>query len=82
MDSRLTLGVNDTFLESLYTAYRLSEKIHLLIDDNGITRAEGIVKKISVDIPTPFIELENNIKINLESIVALNGVFRPEYGEC
>ena len=82
MDCRLTLGVNETFLELLNASYQSGEKVYLLIDDNGIARKEGIVKKINIDIPMPFIELEDDLKISIDKIVALNGVFRPEYGEC
>ena len=33
-------------------------------------------------VPGPYIELENNLKINLRTIIGVNGIFLPEYGEC
>jgi short-subunit dehydrogenase involved in D-alanine esterification of teichoic acids len=82
MDCRVTLKKNESFLETLYNSLSSGSKVNLLFDDGGISRAEGFVKTIHTDIPDPYIELENEIKINLKTIIAVNGIFLPEYGEC
>jgi hypothetical protein len=69
-------------LETLYNSLSSGSKVNLLFDDGGISRAEGFVKTIHTDIPDPYIELENEIKINVKTIIAVNGIFLPEYGEC
>lgn len=82
MDARETLPVNDTFMEHLKEAYQSGIKVYLLIDDEGLVRAEGIIKAISTDNINPFIELDNGLSIEVKKIVAVNGLFLPEYGEC
>ena len=82
MDCRLTLNAGETFLELLNASYDSGQKVSLLIDDGGMTRMEGIIKTISTAVSTPVVELAGGEEISLDKIVAVNGVFRPEYGEC
>ena len=82
MDCRLTLGREDSFMKMLEDLFRSGEMVYLLYDKNGMTRAEGFIKTIHADSPTPFVEMENGLIIILKDIVALNGIFLPEYGEC
>ena len=82
MDCRLTLSKGDSFLKMLEDSYQSGEKVYLLFDNNGMTRAEGLIKAIHTDNSTPFVEMENDLRIALKDILALNGIFLPEYGEC
>ena len=82
MDCRITLNAGETFLELLTTSYKSGEKVSLLIDDGGMTRMEGIINTINDGTSTPIIELAGGEVITLDKIIAVNGVFRPEYGEC
>lgn len=82
MDCRVTLNVGETFLESLNASHKLGEKVSLLIDDGGMTRMEGVIKTINAAASSPIIELAGGEVISMDKIVAVNGVFRPEYGEC
>jgi hypothetical protein len=82
MDCRLTLGKGESFLEMLQSSYLSGQKSYLLYDENGMTRAEGFIKAIHVDAANPAIEMEDGLKIALKDIIACNGIFLPEYGEC
>jgi short-subunit dehydrogenase involved in D-alanine esterification of teichoic acids len=82
MDCRVTLRKNENFLETLYNSLSSGGKVNLLLDEGGINRAEGFIKSIHIDVPDPYTELENEIKINLKTIIAVNGIFLQEYGEC
>ena len=82
MDCRVTLSNNDSFLSMLQHAYKSGEKVNVLFDENGMTRAEGLIKMIQTDHSNPFIEIENGLKIQVKDIIAVNGIFLPEYGEC
>ena len=82
MDWRLTLKKNESFLEILYDSFSSWGKVNLLLDEGGISRAEGFIKSIHTDVPDPYIEFENETRINLKTIIAVNGIFLPEYGEC
>lgn len=82
MDNRVTLNVDETFLEILNSCFEQKQKAFLLLDENGIVRTDGFIAAIHND-PAGFsIELDNGRKIELGNIVAVNGIFRPEYGEC
>ena len=82
MDSRQTLNTNETFAALLRKILEADEKAHLLVDDNGITRMEGFIKTVSTNTNAPFMILENGTTIPLHTIIAVNGVFRPDYSEC
>jgi hypothetical protein len=82
MDWRLTLKKNESFLEILYNSFSSGGKVNLLLDEGGISRAEGFIKSIHTDVPDPYIEFENEARINLKTIIAVNGIFLPEYDEC
>ena len=82
MDTRDTLKKNEAFLQVLESAHKAGSKVNLLLDDSGISRAEGIIVNVITDTQVPFIELKSGLKIALKSIVAVNGVFLPEYSEC
>ena len=81
MDCRLTLNKSDSFLKMLQNSYLSGEKVYLLFDENGMTRAEGRIKAIENDTILT-IEMEDGLKIALRNIVAVNGIFLPDYGEC
>ena len=82
MDCRLILGKNDSFFKMLHSSYESGDKVYLLYDENGMTRAEGFIKSIHNDGTDTMIELENELKIPVKDIMALNGIFLPEFAEC
>jgi hypothetical protein len=82
MDSRLTLNIDETFLKILESSFEQKEKVNLLLDEGGITRAEGFILSIHKEPSRMSIELDGERTIDLKTIVAVNGIFRPEYGEC
>lgn len=83
MDCRVTLNENETFLEFLKAYYHSKEKVHLLVDDEGITREEGFIMNMDDgNISSEYIEMDSGIKIPVKKIVAVNGVFLSQFGEC
>ena len=82
MDSRVTLNLDETFLQILESCFKQNEKVFLLLDEDGIARTEGSILAIHKVTEKISIELDNGRKIYLSNIVAVNGIFRPEYGEC
>ena len=82
MDCRVTLNSNDSFADMLQKAFQAGEKVHLLFDDKGMTRAEGLIKRIELNNTAPYIAIENGLQIAVKDIIAVNGIFLPEYGEC
>lgn len=83
MDCRITLNENETFLNLLKACYHSKEKVRLLADMDGITRVEGSIVNIDdSDGLSQYIELDNEIKIPVKKIIAVNGVFLSEFSEC
>ena len=82
MDSRITLQVDTTFLEILKSCLQQEAKVHLLIDENGLVRVEGLIDGIYKEASGAYIELKEGRRVEVRAIVAVNGIFRPEYGEC
>ena len=82
MDHRITLNVDENFLKMLESSFARNEKVRLLLDENGIERTEGFITAVDKNSSTVSVELDGNRKIGVKTIVAVNGVFRPEYGEC
>jgi hypothetical protein len=83
MDCRVTLNQNETFLELLKAYFHSKEKVHLLVDNDGITREEGFIVNVNdSQVSSEHIEMDNGIEIPVKKIIAVNGVFLPEFGEC
>jgi hypothetical protein len=82
MDLRTTLSVNESFIEMLIDCKNRGAKAEMILDINGLERAEGVIKEIHVDDPNPYIELQDGRTIVEKTIIALNGIFRMEYAGC
>ncbi|MBO9684843.1 MAG: hypothetical protein J7502_19595 [Flavisolibacter sp.] len=83
MNCRVTLNENETFLELLKAFYHSKEKVHLLMDSNGIAREEGFIMNVNDSSPSSeSIKMDNGLEIPVKNIIAVNGVFLPEFGEC
>lgn len=82
MDVRTTLSVNESFMEMLTDIKNRGAKAELILDINGLERAQGLIQEIHADDPNPYIELTDGTKIVEKTIAALNGIFRPEYSGC
>jgi hypothetical protein len=82
MDSRTTLKINDTFIEILTNCFEEKSKVAMLLDNNGLVRAEGFIKSIHTKVLEPFVEMQGGLKIALATITAVNGIFISSYSEC
>ena len=81
-DTRQTIPNGAGFAEQLSALLASKETASLLYEDNGITRANGIVTRLYREDGHEWLELDNELKIALDSIYALNGLFRSDYSEC
>lgn len=82
MDCRLTLERGNNFIAILRNCADTGKKVALLVDENGLDRAEGFIKSMKTDTDHPYIEMENGRQIKCSTIVAVNGVFLDNYSEC
>jgi hypothetical protein len=82
MDIRTTLKNKETFIEILSNCLEDKNKVAMLLDNNGLARAEGIIKSINTEATEPFIEMQGGLRIVLATITAVNGIFVASYSEC
>ena len=66
----------------LQSAYPTGEKCYLLYKEISMSRMEGLIITIHIDLTDLSIEMQDGLKIALKDIIAFNGVFLPECGEC
>lgn len=57
-------------------------KVAMLLDNNGLIRAEGLIKSMEINAAQPYIEMQGGLKIVLDTITAVNGIFVASYSEC
>jgi hypothetical protein len=81
-DVRETLPVQRNFYSLILSLFENRETANILFDNNGITRANGLIKEISERNKSPFLVLDNDLKIDIHSIIAVNGIFSFDYSEC
>jgi hypothetical protein len=81
-DTRETLPVKGNFYDIVFSLFQNKETVNILYDDNGITRANGKIMKLNEQKESPYLVLDNGIQINVNSIIAVNGIFASDYSEC
>jgi hypothetical protein len=80
-DIRETLPEKGNFYEIILSLYQKRGLANILYDDNGLTRAKGYIKYLNEN-EFPYLILDNEVQINIISIVAVNGIFASDYSEC
>jgi hypothetical protein len=81
-DVRETLPVKASFFDMINLLYQKQETIHVLYDENGITRASGIITQVCEQDARSYFVLEDGIHIYIKTLIAVNGIFAADYSEC
>lgn len=82
MDTRVTIGDKQSFFQLLKQLYEDQEKVSLLYDNNGLTRYEGTISAILSGSSQPHLVMQDGMKIDIPAVIAVNGIFAPDYSEC
>lgn len=82
MDKRSTITRDESFLEMLRQLKKDKLPASMLLDCKGLIRAEGIVTDIVSNADHQYFVLQSGVKIDLSTLVAVNGVFLSGYSEC
>lgn len=82
MDSRLTIGETETFRGMLTQCMEAGQRVDMILDDNGLTRAAGQIRSVYDEDGLSFLEMEDGQKIGISSVIAVNGVFASAYSGC
>ncbi len=81
MDARITLNNKETFFQILKDLHFAEAQASLLYDKDGLTRYEGLIMDITAA-PSSCLLLQDGLEIPLSSVIAVNGIFAPDYSEC
>ena len=71
MDTRITLNDKQSFFQLLKQLHADQAKVSLLYDNNGLTRSLQ-----------PSLLMQDGSEITISSVIAVNGIFAPDYSEC
>jgi hypothetical protein len=84
MDQRQTFDNSAQLLDFVTAIADKEQRAFLLIDNEGLTRAEGIITSINEedDIENTSIVLNDRDTVTLKAIIGINGLFRSDYSEC
>ena len=84
MDKRETFENDQNLLNTLVQLQQENSKASLLVDDNGLTRMEGLITSIEENntLPQTLIGIDDQKALTLKNIIAVNGQFRGDYSEC
>ncbi|KYP12995.1 hypothetical protein [Flavihumibacter sp. CACIAM 22H1] len=82
MDQRNTLASKDSFYSLVVELHQTRQKAALLYEDNGVTRASGIISSVYTKDGRHYMQLDNQLDIPIDQVHAINGLFSADYSEC
>ena len=82
MDCRLTIDKKTGFLKMLQEAFASRKPVNMLLDDEGLTRANGTITSINTKENATVITLNDHTNISMDKLVAINGIFSDDFSEC
>ena len=81
-DLRETLPVKGNFYKQVVALFEQKIKAGILYEDNGVTRANGIISAVYEKDGKYWMQLDGQLDIPVDSLYALNGIFASDYSEC
>ncbi|MBO9153832.1 hypothetical protein ACFOTA_16550 [Chitinophaga sp. GCM10012297] len=82
MDTRETLAPGGSFYGKVMELYQNKQEASILYEDNGVTRANGIITSVFEKDNKHWMQLNGNLDVAIDSLYALNGTFTSDYSEC
>ena len=85
MDTRQTLPPKGSFQGILEELFRNKQEAGILYEDNGVTRANGLITSLYDKDGKQWMQLdakEGKIDISIDKLYAVNGTFTSDYSEC
>ena len=82
MDARETIPRGGSFYPLVMDLFQKKEKVSMLYDDNGVTRANGFIEDVFEKEGVQWLKLDNQTEIRIDKLYALNGTFSSDYSEC
>ena len=82
MDKRETIPTGGTFYPIVKELFEKKQKVGILYDDNGVTRANGLIESLFERDGHQWLKLEDQTEIRIDKLYAVNGTFSSDYSEC
>ncbi len=81
-DSRQTIATNASFYDLVKELFEKKQKIAVLYDDNGLTRANGMIDSLYEKDSYQWLKLDNGTEIRIDQLRAVNGTFSSDFSTC
>lgn len=81
-DTRVTIPTGGSFLPLVTELFQSKESANILYENNGVTRANGVITEIFEKDGHQWLQLENQLEVCIDKLYAVNGTFRADYSEC
>jgi len=82
MDTRKTIPTGGSFYPLVMELFLRREEAAILYDDNGVTRANGLIESIFEREDRQWLKLADQTEIRIDQLLAVNGTFSADYSEC
>lgn len=82
MDTRVTIPAGGTFYPLVMELFEKKQQAAILYDDNGVTRANGLIESVFDRDGKRWLRLEDQTEIRIDKLYAVNGTFSSDYSEC
>ncbi|WP_126243338.1 hypothetical protein [Chitinophaga rhizosphaerae] len=81
-DTRKTLPPKGSFDSQIVELFEEKQPASVLYEDNGVTRANGLIAAIFEKEGEKWFRLMDATEIRIGSLIAVNGTFASDYSEC
>ncbi len=81
-DTRQTISKGDNFYRLVKELFDNKQKAAILYEDNGATRANGMITDMFEKEGRHWMKLNDEIEIAIDKLYAVNGTFSSDYSEC
>lgn len=82
MDKKDTIPVGGTFYPYVMELFESKQQVGILYEDNGVTRANGLIESVFERDGFQWLKLEDQTEIRIDKLYAINGKFSSDYSEC
>ena len=81
-DVRDTNPVGASFYPQVAELYKNKQQAGVLYEDNGVTRANGLITAVFEKDGFQWMQLNEELDIRIDKLYAVNGRFASDYSEC
>jgi hypothetical protein len=82
MDKRETIPRGGSFYPLVMELFEKKQQAGILYDDNGVTRANGVIERVFEQDGYQWLQLQDKTAIRIDKLYAINGTFSSDYSEC